>query len=126
MAVVVDEKKCTGCGICEDVCPKDAIHVINSIAVVNDNCIDCSICVKRCPENAISKPSQSLQKGGATMDNTQRGRGRGEGRGMGRRVGMGSGGYCVCPNCGEKIPHQRGIPCQSVQCPKCGSNMMRR
>jgi len=36
------------------------------------------------------------------------GRGRG-GRGLGRRGGplaAGPGGYCVCPQCGHKEPHQ--------------------
>ncbi|HAB53874.1 MAG: hypothetical protein A2Y03_10660 [Omnitrophica WOR_2 bacterium GWF2_38_59] len=32
---------------------------------------------------------------------------------------------CFCPNCGERVPHQRGVPCNSVKCPKCGANMAR-
>jgi predicted amidophosphoribosyltransferase len=43
----------------------------------------------------------------------------------GRGSGLGSGGFCICPKCGEKIPHQRGIPCQDVKCPKCSAKMMR-
>ena len=31
----------------------------------------------------------------------------------------GSGGYCVCLKCGYKIMHERGVPCSSLECPKC-------
>ena len=54
------------------------------------------------------------------------GRGLGRGRGVGGRLGAGPGGECVCPSCGEIVPHQRGIPCSQVSCPKCGTLMMRR
>lgn len=59
------------------------------------------------------------------------GQGRGRGRGMGRgrmsgnRPGAGPAGNCICPNCGEKAVHQAGIPCYSMNCPKCGTSMMR-
>ncbi|MDD5094373.1 MAG: hypothetical protein PHV74_08355 [Dehalococcoidia bacterium] len=43
----------------------------------------------------------------------------------GSRPGSGPGGNCVCPACGEKVPHQKGIPCYGVNCPKCGSGMVR-
>jgi len=58
---------------------------------------------------------------------TGRGMGRGGGRGRmgGNRTGLGPGGNCVCPSCGEKVGHQQGIPCYSVNCPKCGAKMMR-
>ena len=32
----------------------------------------------------------------------------------------------ICPNCGEKALHQRGVPCNSSKCPKCGTAMVRR
>ncbi len=54
-----------------------------------------------------------------------RGAGGGAGRGFGRRGGLGPGGFCVCPSCGEKVPHKPGVPCQTVSCPKCGTPMVR-
>jgi predicted DNA-binding protein (UPF0251 family)/predicted Fe-Mo cluster-binding NifX family protein len=42
---------------------------------------------------------------------------RGAGRGPAREV--------ICPNCGERMPHQLGIPCFQQKCPKCGSAMVR-
>ena len=41
-------------------------------------------------------------------------------------VGQGPGGYCVCSKCGYKIPHQRGIPCSTLQCPNCKVNLERK
>ena len=32
------------------------------------------------------------------------------GRGKMGGFGLGLGGECVCPNCGTKVSHQRGIP----------------
>jgi len=57
------------------------------------------------------------------------GTGRGMGRGGGRRrmgrKGLGPGKYCICPNCGRRLPHQAGIPCNSINCPACGARMVR-
>jgi hypothetical protein len=47
------------------------------------------------------------------------------GRMKGNRPGAGPGGNCVCPSCGEKVPHQQGTPCFNVKCPKCGTKMVR-
>ena len=50
---VIDSEKCTGCGICVDVCPVNAIEV-NQEAVVNDEtCTGCAACVSECPNEAI-------------------------------------------------------------------------
>jgi len=59
------------------------------------------------------------------------GGGRGKrhgGQGGGRLVGMFAadvGGFCVCPQCGKKEPHQQGVPCFQRKCPECGANMIR-
>lgn len=41
--------------------------------------------------------------------------------------GEGPGGYCVCenPDCDYKVKHERGVPCSSLKCKKCGGKMMR-
>jgi predicted Fe-Mo cluster-binding NifX family protein len=54
-----------------------------------------------------------------------RGMGRGRGRGRGCGAGVGPGGHCFCPGCGTTVPHQPGVPCFQVKCPKCGTTMRR-
>ncbi len=50
----VDEEKCTGCGVCEDRCPIDAV-VVNGVSVVNaEKCMGCGVCYPTCPSDAIS------------------------------------------------------------------------
>lgn len=51
----VPNKNCTGCGDCEQICPRRAIKLINNIARVNyDRCIRCYCCHEVCPDKAIS------------------------------------------------------------------------
>jgi hypothetical protein len=60
----------------------------------------------------------SLQGSGADRVSS-RGRGR-----MGGK-GLGPGGECVCPQCGQRAPHQRGVPCYQQLCPQCNTPMTR-
>jgi hypothetical protein len=54
------------------------------------------------------------------------GNGSNGGGGRGRRMrGNFDYDYCICPNCGEKIKHQPGMPCTLEKCPKCQTNMIR-
>lgn len=67
------------------------------------------------------------------MNNFQRsgypggGQGLGLGGGRGRNKGgaFGPGGFCVCSKCGEKVPHQQGVKCTKLKCPKCGHTLVR-
>ena len=34
-------------------------------------------------------------------------------------------GFCICPHCNTKVPHQRGVPCRERNCPECGKIMIR-
>jgi predicted Fe-Mo cluster-binding NifX family protein len=45
--------------------------------------------------------------------------------GSGSGAGVGMPGQCICPACGAKAPHERGIPCFQVKCPQCGKTMVR-
>ena len=57
---------------------------------------------------------------------TGKGRGRGGGsQGRGGGFSAGPGGDCVCPDYGEKAPHQLSSPCYEQNCPKCGAAMTR-
>lgn len=54
------------------------------------------------------------------VENTIRALERGEGMGQGGpRQGDGGADVCICPKCGYKLSHQRGIPCNEMKCPKC-------
>jgi NAD-dependent dihydropyrimidine dehydrogenase PreA subunit len=58
----VDRERCTGCGICREVCPKGpriwSIGQVEgkSIASVldKDACLYCTMCITRCPTDAIT------------------------------------------------------------------------
>jgi hypothetical protein len=54
------------------------------------------------------------------------GMGQGQGRGRMGGFGLGTGGSCLCPGCGQRVPHQRGVPCNQRKCPTCGKTMTRQ
>ncbi len=53
---VIDEDLCTGCGICVDLCPTDAIQLNQNDQAEReaDFCLGCGVCARSCPEEAIS------------------------------------------------------------------------
>ena len=55
---VVDPDKCNGCGICERVCPYDAIHLKEVSGVIKAqnrpaSCKGCGLCAASCPSKAV-------------------------------------------------------------------------
>ena len=58
--VVTD--RCTACGECENICPKDAVKLKDQMAEVNySRCIRCFCCHEVCPEEAILLRSVKLR-----------------------------------------------------------------
>ena len=53
---VIDQDACSGCGICIERCPTDAIELNDDQKAERDekSCFGCGICARFCPEEAIS------------------------------------------------------------------------
>ena len=46
---------CIGCTLCAKSCPKEAISMIDNLAVIDyDKCIGCGICAQKCPRKLIT------------------------------------------------------------------------
>ena len=62
-AMSVCGNSCIGCGLCEKECKKDAIHVVNGVAVIDyDKCVGCKLCTKVCPRDAILPKATAEEK----------------------------------------------------------------
>jgi ferredoxin len=55
VTLVLDEKKCMGCGMCLLVCPHAVLSLTNgTAAIVNrDACMECGACSRNCPAEAL-------------------------------------------------------------------------
>lgn len=54
--VRIDEKRCSGCGLCEAFCPESVLEmsaVSKAVAVAPEKCSACYTCVGQCPHKAI-------------------------------------------------------------------------
>jgi ferredoxin len=50
-----DYEECIGCGACADICPVDAVQMVDDQPEVDLNwCIGCGVCAVSCPTEAIS------------------------------------------------------------------------
>ena len=62
-AMSVCSSSCIGCGLCQKECKKDAIHVVNGVAVVDyEKCVGCKLCTKVCPRDAIIPVATAEEK----------------------------------------------------------------
>ena len=52
----LDRDACTGCGMCEAVCPHAVFEIEEKKAAVRDHdgCMECGACANNCPVDAIS------------------------------------------------------------------------
>jgi NAD-dependent dihydropyrimidine dehydrogenase PreA subunit len=52
----LDAEKCTGCGMCVDVCPHGvfALDGRKSRIVDRDGCMECGACARNCPADALA------------------------------------------------------------------------
>ena len=55
---LIDQQRCTGCGLCEQLCPTKAVEVRGSRAAIvwPEACTFCDVCESYCPEGAIGRP----------------------------------------------------------------------
>lgn len=56
MKFVCDSEKCTGCGLCKNICPRNAIQMVDKettghfyTVIDSEKCVDCGLCSKLCP-----------------------------------------------------------------------------
>ena len=55
MKIVVDRDKCRGSGECVQICPQDAISIVEGVAAIDESKCDFDgICIPACPHGAIS------------------------------------------------------------------------
>jgi len=56
VSLKLDENKCTGCGICTEVCPHGVLkkHAKKVHIIDRDACMECGACAMNCSFSAIS------------------------------------------------------------------------
>ncbi len=57
----VDEKRCTQCGICAEICPVQTI-TLSTLPEFGKDCICCFNCMRECPETAILADLEPVEK----------------------------------------------------------------
>lgn len=55
-------EKCTGCGICQNICPADNITLESGKPDFHHNCEHCLACIHACPANSIEWKKSTINK----------------------------------------------------------------
>jgi len=57
----IHEESCTGCGVCVDECPVDAISMeVDSAAIDMAECIRCGVCHDICPVGSVRHDGEKV------------------------------------------------------------------
>lgn len=59
--LAVDRERCTGCGLCRDLCPERNVTMEGGRAVIGRGCQSCQRCVAFCPANAVAVPGKPAE-----------------------------------------------------------------
>jgi len=93
----LDENKCTGCGMCMDVCPHEVFKMNSKHVMIQnrDACMECGACSLNCPASAITVQS-GVGCANAVINSM-----------LGR-----NGGECCCgPDTGDSKTESKGCCC---------------
>lgn len=56
------DEKCTGCGVCEKVCPLNNIKIKDGKPLWSNSCTHCTSCISYCPAGAIEYGKKTIGK----------------------------------------------------------------
>jgi ferredoxin len=62
----IDVVKCISCGLCAEICPKDAIRY-DGVYTIGESCDECGECIKVCPTGAIEFHNKEVIRVGQVL-----------------------------------------------------------